>query len=208
MYLNKIKMRGFTLIEILVALSIFTIVAVIMAHALHTIFSSQAGTEKRAARLADLQLATLLLSHDLEQVINRPILNAKGLSEPALQGTPYDLAFTHAGLANPTGQTQRASLQRTHYFLEKNNLMRQIWPVLDQTKTTLPLSRKILDEVSELRFEYLDSKGFFSTTWPSSTQTKNPPLPRAIRVTLTLKGWGKISQLYLLTAPAEVTTHA
>ncbi len=45
MFQNKIKTQGFTLIEILIALFIFTIVAMIMSHALHTIFISQAGTQ-------------------------------------------------------------------------------------------------------------------------------------------------------------------
>ena len=53
------KKMGFTLIEILIALFVFTIISMIMVSALHNIFNYQAETEKQAARLNELQLALL-----------------------------------------------------------------------------------------------------------------------------------------------------
>lgn len=205
---NKLKTKGFTLLEILVALFIFTIVAVIMAQVLHTVFVSQSSTEKRAGRLADLEIATLLFSHDLEQTINRPVMNAKNIPEAAFIGTTNSITFTHGGLANPTGEIQRSTLQRCHYFLNKHEFMRQIWQTLDQTQTSQPLQRKLLDDVSDLRFEYLDSKGYFHNTWPPSESTKSAPLPRGVRMTLTLMHWGKFSELYLITGQTGDPTNA
>jgi general secretion pathway protein J len=201
---NNTKKAGFTLLEILIALFIFTITAVIMAHALHTISISQTGTEKKAARLAKLQITTLLLSRDLEQASNRSVTNAKNLTEAPFQGTAYSIAFTHGGIANPTGQLQRSSLQRVHYFIEKNTIIREVWAVLDQVQTTQGLQRKLMDEVTDLRFEYLDDKNSFHNSWPPAGQSKVAELPRAVRVTITLANWGKLSQLYLLTGSAQV----
>jgi hypothetical protein len=55
--------------------------------------------------------------------------------------------------------------------------------------------------VTTLRFEYLDDKNKFYNNWPPPDQ-KQAIFPRAVRVSMTLKNWGTIRQLYLI--PAQV----
>lgn len=193
---------GFTLLEVLIALFIFTIVSIIMVSGLRTVLNSQSVTEKQANHLSELQMALLLVSRDFEQAINRPITNAKGAIDSALIGTPRNVAFTHAGLANPLGQLQRSTLQRTQYELDKQNFIRETWPVLDQVPKTPSSQRILLDYVTDVRFEYLDYQGRFQNNWPPPESTQ-ANLPRAIRISLTLQNWGKISQLYLLPAAGQ-----
>jgi general secretion pathway protein J len=192
------KTAGFTLLEILVALFIFTIIAVIMTRALHTVFDSQAVTEKRAARLGELQMSTLLLSRDMEQMIDRPIKNAERTTEAALIGTAKNITFTHGGLANPLGQLQRSTLQRTSYFVEKNNLVRQTWEVLDQAPTSKPSNRILLKDVTSIRFDYLDVEGHYNNRWPPPNKPKAPVFPKAVKVTLVIAHWGTMTQTYLI----------
>ncbi|MCD6039370.1 MAG: xcpW [Gammaproteobacteria bacterium] len=201
MYNSK---KGFTLLEILIALFIFSIVSLIMVGVLHTVFNSQSITEKHATRLSQLQITLLLMSHDLEQTINRPITDAKGIMEGPFIGTPDTVTFTHAGFANPMGLLQRSTLQRTQYSLINNQLVRSIWLVLDQTQQTLPIDRILLDDTTTLHFEYLDNQGKFQNTWPLADQ-KQVILPRAVRVIITLKNEGTLSQLYLI--PAQTLEH-
>ncbi len=188
--------NGFTLLEILIALFIFTIVSIIMVTAMHTVFTTQSATEKQAGRLAKLQIALLFVSRDLEQTINRPITNTTGKKE-GLIGTRNTLTFTHAGVANPQGKMLRTTLQRTRYRLEKESLIRDTWPTLDQVNKSIPNSRVLLTDVTELYFEYLDDKNHFQKFWPPSDSSQSVML-KAIRVSLTLKNWGKISQFYLI----------
>lgn len=192
------KKKGFTLLEILIALFIFTIISVIMTHALHTALDSQAATEKRAVRLSELQITTLLLSRDLEQTIDRPVINAKGTLEASFIGDHSQIVFTHGGLADPTGQAQRSTLQRTAYVIENKNFIREVWPVLDQAHASKPAQRNLLSSVQEGSFQFMDDKNVFYNSWPPSLQSKSQALPRAVRVTLTLKGWGKITQMYVI----------
>lgn len=167
-----------------------------MTGTLHTAINSQTITAKNAEKLTKIQLSLLLMSRDFEQVIDRPVINAKNMSEGALVGTPRMVTFTHSGWANPGGIAPRATLQRMQYSIENHRLIRSIWPVLDQTAKTEPIPRVLYDKISNLRFEYLDDKGKFQNNWP----TENAPtaLPVAIRVTLILENWGKITQIYLL----------
>ena len=104
--------------------------------------------------------------------------------------------MTHAGFTNPLGQLQR-SILRVHYFIDHDNVIRETWPVLDQTPGTSSDKRKLLSSVTQLQFQYLDDKNQFQVQWPAKNHPK-AILPKAIRVVLTLKNWGKISQLYLI----------
>jgi len=201
---GKKSIKGFTLLEILIALFIFTLVSIIMVTALHAVFNIQTATEKKAERFTQLQTSLLLFSRDIEQAINRPVINAKNLLDLALNGSTKKLAFTHAGLANPEGLLQRATLARVEYTVENHQFIRKNWEVLDQTSKSLPNIRIVCPDVEDLRFEYLDKKGKFHDTWPS--EKSDEILPRAVRISLTLKSWGKITQLFLLPGPNVVKT--
>ena len=106
------------------------------------------------------------------------------------------VTFTHGGLKNPADAILRSTLQRTQYSIENQQLIRESWDVLDQTAKTQPEKRVLYQGVNDLRFEYLDSEGKFQNNWPK--ENGQDALPVAIRVTLSLQNWGKISQLYLL----------
>lgn len=199
--------KGFTLIEILIALFIFTLVAIIISTALHTVFTTQSATQKQAERLAALQIALILMSRDIEQTVNRPIINAKNNLENAFLGTSHTLTLTHTGIANPFGQLRRSTLQRTRYSFDNNNLIRETWGVLDQVASSQSNPRLLFSPLLELQFSYLDDKGHFQKNWPPPDHPQ-ADLPRAVRVFLTIENWGNLSQLYLIPGQTSlVQTH-
>jgi general secretion pathway protein J len=192
------KNRGFTLLEILVALFIFTIIAVIMTSALHTVLTTQTETEKQAAKLTKLQMALLIFSRDIEQAIDRPINNAAGSREASFIGETDRVIFTHAGFANPFGQIQRSTLQRTTYFKNNNSFIRQSWQALDQVSNTPTQQRDLFAPVTELKFKYLDNHSKLHNSWPPPDQPNASALPRGIQIIFTLPTWGEISQFYII----------
>lgn len=196
--------RGFTLLEILIALFIFSIVSLMLAGGLRTVIDAQSRTEAKAERLRSLQMVLLILSRDLEQAVNRPITNAVGKEEAAFIGGPQSVVFTHTGQANPTGMLARSSLQRSEYRFSEQVLWRRTWPALDQASQTTAHNRQML-AVSSGSFKYLDKEGRYHDEW-SASGNDEAPLPRAVKVTLTLPQWGSISQLYVL--PVELAKSA
>ncbi|MDR3492523.1 MAG: type II secretion system minor pseudopilin GspJ [Gammaproteobacteria bacterium] len=197
---NKKTLRGFTLLEILIAIFIFTIISIIITQALHAALNTQSSTEKSAARMRDLQMTTLLISRDLEQIIDRPIINAERAQEASLIGSSQKIIFTHGGVTNPQGELLRSTLQRTQYSLLKEHLIRTTWEVLDQAPETKAQDRELMGSIQKLDFSYLDQEGHFSSSWPAANNTT--PLPKAIRITLTISNWGTFSQLYLISGAA------
>lgn len=189
---------GFTLLEILIALFIFSIVSLMLVGGLHTVINAQTGTETKAERLRELQMTLLVMSRDIEQAVNRPIVNADGKEEAAFVGNENNFQFTHLGYANTPYTKTHGSLQRTGYAFNENLLSRLTWPALDQAPKTKAEIRPLLN-VTEVRFQYLDQQGHFRDKWPMDDDTSQP-LPRAVRINLTIPHWGKITQLYLIPA--------
>ncbi|MDQ2993601.1 MAG: type II secretion system minor pseudopilin GspJ [Pseudomonadota bacterium] len=159
----KKTMRGFTLLEIIIALMIFAVVMVLVAGGLSMVVRAQEQISTRNHRLAELQFAMLLVSHDLEQIVNRPVRDNNGALQDALlvmvKGADFPLVFTRGGVINPGAVYQRSTLQRVAYGLSGGQLIRYSWPVLDRTENTQALNRPILKGVTGFTVESLNERG-------------------------------------------------
>jgi general secretion pathway protein J len=195
-FINQKILQGFTLLELLVALAIFAVIAVIAYSGLNTILSARLQTDQHATQLARLQMALTWLGRDIEQHIGRPIRDQYGDRQAALQGTISHLELTRAGWRNPA-QQQRSSLQRVVYHLENQTLMRSYWWVLDRAQDARPLKMDLLNDVDEIQLRYLDDNLQWHEQWPPlNTAPGKKAKLKAIEVTLTVLGWGHISRLF------------
>lgn len=195
---------GFTLIEILFALFIFSIIALLMSNGLHRILQSQSETEKKAAQLAELQFTLLLLARDIEQAVDRPAIDINDQLSGFI-GMPDSVTFTHMGLMNPNDVLPRPTIQRVQYQFQKNKLFRITWPLPDQTAKSIAEKRLLLNDIEQFKFSWLDSTGYFHDTWPATTGP-NQHLPQGVRIAMQLKNFGKITQLYLIPGQSFANT--
>lgn len=198
----KQRPSGFTLLEVLIALFIFSILSVLLASALRTVINAQEGSEKHAERLRQVQMALLMLSRDVEQTVNRRIVNSTGREEMAFVGGPNGFIFTRAGFANPMGTVLRSTLQRSRYYWSENTLWRTNWEALDQAPETQSSNRRLLSDVVLVHFQYLDKDKRFHDIWPLEGDTEQV-LPRAVKIEMTISSWGKMSQLYVIPVQAS-----
>lgn len=194
---------GFTLLEILVALFVFAVASTLLVSALHHIMAVESATAQRAGRLREAQMALLLLSRDVEQAVDRPIINAAGQEEASFIGTPHGFTLTRMGnnvVLGPKADVFIPPMQpmrRVRYYHDNGVLWRMTWPSLDQGSPSQPNHRPLLFMVSLAQFDYLDEKGHFQGRWPPP-ERKGNALPRAVRAHLTISQWGEIKQLYVL----------
>lgn len=188
------RSAGFTLLEILIALFIFSIVSLLLSGALRNIINIQSRTTAHATQLHEVQIALLMMSRDIEQTVNRPVITANGKPEPAFVGTPTSLTFTRGGYVNASGVAVQSSMLREEYFFDNQTLQRKTWPVLDAAPQTLPHSRPLLTKVLSAAFSYLDSKGQFHANWPVGN-SQQAVLPRAVKIKLTIENWGEVSEV-------------
>lgn len=184
--------RGFTLIEMLVALFVFSILSAILVGALHRVIRAHDGAEVRAANLRQLQLGLLLLSRDIQQVVNRPVVSASGRPERAFIGKPNEMVFTHTGYT---------ALQRVGYEVNHQTLSRLTWQAVDSAPNASPHARPLVANVTQGAFYYLDKHHQFHQDWPVKG-AEDQALPRAIKIVLTMAGWGRVERIFPI--PYEV----
>ena len=195
------KEYAFTLIEVLVSLAIFAILATLAYGALSRTLDSAEMLNERMDRLQAIQRTIRLLSEDLQQLSPRPIRDELGDGFGAALDTGFDSGFalelTHGGWSNPI-VLPRSTLQRSAYRIEEDELIRYHWTVLDRTLANEPLSITLLDGVESILFRFLQADGEWVEQWPPSNRPG--PLgararPRAAEIILTLTDEGEIRRL-------------
>lgn len=193
--------RGFTLLELLVALSIFALISVALFGSLTSMIETKQHLEADSNKLRQLQTAFRIIGRDIEQAIARPIRGAYQPQLPALMWTeqPANFELTVNGRRNPV-RLKRSSLQRVAYRLEEELLIKDTWPVLDRAIDSEPFSQVILRDVEGFEVSFVEN-GKSSRSWPPESNvsgTSAAMLPKAVQVHLYLKGWGRIDRLFLI----------
>lgn len=191
---------GFTLLELLVALSIFALLAAMAYGGLNTVMKARAATDAQALRLSQLQYTFFWLGRDIEQTVNRTVRDEYGDPQPALRGIElgdYRLALTRGGWRNPVHRP-RSTLQRVAYGLRDDQLLRVYWNVLDRAPDSQPVENVLLDGVERLELRYLDAKKEWHDDWPAAVTgaAANTAPPLAVEVTIETKQEGRITRLF------------
>ena len=194
--------RGFTLLELLVAVALFAVVSALTYSGLMSVLQARAQTAQSAARLTAVQQAVSFLVRDLRQVADRPIRDEYGDVRPPLFAAPQHdptLELTRGGWSNPTG-VPRSALQRVAYRVEDDHLERVSWNVLDRAPGTTPYRARVLDGVLGLRLRFLDQQRQWLESWPAlaADGTAVAGLPLAVEVTLELDDWDEVTRLVRL----------
>ncbi len=195
------RARGFTLLEILVAVAIFAIVGMLALGGYSELMSQSSRIEEGAARTRAIQAAVMRMSQDFMTLEPRPVRPPLGEDvEPALRatrGSDAAIELTRAGWSNPAG-VPRSTLQRVSYRLEDTDLMREYWTVLDRTQNTEPVRVLLLEHVKSVSVRYLGADRDWKDQWPPlgySGPNMRVTRPLAVEITLELEDWGEIKRL-------------
>lgn len=199
------KRRGFTLLEILVALAVFSVIGVLASRILFGMTDVADTTETHGNALAELQRALYVIERDVEQLAHRSVRDAFGQPVAAVSlGHGSLIELTRHGWQNPLAEP-RTELQRVAYMHQDDTLVRVFWPVLDRAPNTEPVIQVLLTSVFEVAFVARDDSGHEHRHWP-------PPLASddeakrylaAIELRLGLDAFGWIERLWLVALPAD-----
>ena len=200
------RASGMTLIELLIAVSVFAVMSALAYSGLNNVLLTSSHARAESNRLARLQMTMRYLQRDVDQIVNRRVRDQYGDQRPPLESTEIvedepQLSFTRAGWANPAAQ-KRSELQRVAYDYDEENeqLLRLTWPMLDGADEDTTLRTNLLESVMGVEFRYMDERRQWQTSWPPLGQNPNDEdaLPRALEMTLTAEPWGEMRRVMLL----------
>ena len=160
------KTLGFTLVEILVALLVFSVVALLSARLLSQSIDNQSNLQDRGQRLAEIHRAMRVIQRDILQLSRRKIRDAQGEELPALivsdQGV---IEFSRVGWRNPLRQP-RSEVQRVGYRWQDEKIIRGYWLTLDRSYDAEPAYQTLLEDVETIEFFAVDQLGNEHKQWP------------------------------------------
>jgi general secretion pathway protein J len=193
--LSLFNERGFTLVEMLIALGIFGMITAAGV----ALLTLTVRTQETSARLLDsagaVRRTGALLTADLSQAAPRIRRDGDGRPQPAFEGGAGDDALLIALIRRGWEDEAAAhgSLQRVEYRLRAGRLERWSFPAVDGDAQAV--AAPLIDGVRRVRLRYRDREGNWRARWDP---TDAAALPVAVELVTDSAGQGLLRQLFLV----------
>ncbi len=173
---------GFTLVEMLVAMTIFAILAAVGVSILRMSVDTQAAVDRRLSEIGEIGRLQASLANDLGQAVDRRTRDGQ-TSRPAFVGEPGRIAFVRSGWSN-LDDAPRSTLQRVEWRIADGGLARVGHRRIDGAGDGgsggggggVPA---VFARDSTASFRFREANGNWSSTYLS---TEERPLPAAVEV--------------------------
>jgi general secretion pathway protein J len=185
-----VKRAGFTLVEMLIALTIFGMLTAAGVALLTLTVRTQATSERLLDEVGALRRLGALLTADLGQAAPRTSRDGDGRARPAFIGAAGDAELL---LALVRGGTDEDPLQRVEYRLRGGRLERLAFARIDGDGRAVAVP--LLTGVRSARLRYRDREGVWRSVWTATDPTR---LPRAVEIVSDDETHGSVRQLFLV----------
>lgn len=197
-----VQKSGFTLIELIVAIAIFSLVAVATNQVLQSVSASSELSDSELSSLQSLQRAMLVIERDFQQIVDRIPRKQGQENSLMIDGGEFDfesdadgISFVRNGWHNPQLILARSSLQSVTYRVQENQLQRLHTNYVDSVIGTEPKMRVLLEDIEDLKIEMLRE---VSTTeafnWSETIESTE--LPKAVQITIISSKYGEFRRIF------------
>lgn len=201
--------QGFTLLEVLIAIAIFSVVSLASFTIFDTVLRGDESSKLRSDRQNELQRAFFLIERDVMQIAKRSLrINGEAPTNVFIQTADDSfladnqaMAFVRNGWTNPGLLLPRSDMQSVAYRLEDNTLERLHYNFVDAVVGQEPKIRPLISNVSELSFQFYDGQKW-QEKWSGNT------LPLAIAIEIETEDFGFLRRQFLVAGDSMVNDKA
>lgn len=197
---------GFTLLEILVAISIFTLIGIASNSVLTRVLDGDAISQQRFQQLQRLQRVMLTIERDFMQAANRPVRVEGATNNVVMSGGANlfeseadGVGFVRAGWMNPQLILPRSNMQAVAYRLFEGRLEKLYSNYVDNVVGAEPKVKVLLEDVLDFQVTfYLGPKQDAEDNSNWGDVYTGADLPEAIEVTISTDNFGTIKRKFLM----------
>lgn len=195
--------RGLTLIELIVAVALLAVLAIMAYRGLDSMLRAGERTQAETERWRTIAMFFERFGADVGRATRRPVRAGDGSLLPEWLGQAFNETGDVAAADKINAQlefTRKSATGsdevRLGYRLSNNRVELLLWHVLDRAPGSSAEVYPLLDGVKTMRLSHLDKDGTWHDTWPISDKTQI--LPRAIAVELALSENMSITRVFAL----------
>ena len=194
--------KGFTLLEVLVAIAIFAMLSLAAYQILQGVLRSGEISKEHSNALTELQRAMLIIDQDFSQItyrlsrdenVEEEELQVMSAGESLFESEDQGIEFTRLGWTNPFDLLPRSELLRVRYRLKEGQLQRLYFLYPDLQVGDEPQEQVLLNDVETLSFRFWD--GSWQDSWTSTDS-----LPGGIEISFTTKKYSEIRRVFIISA--------
>ena len=190
------RARGFTLVELLTALSILSLVALMSYRGLTAVLDAREHVDREADRWQLVAKFFSRFEQDVQLAAPRPARTAAGML-PAWIGRPEGALEPGLEFSRFAAAEGATTARRVAYRLnERQEIELWIWPGLDPAPGVVPARYPLLAGVASFELRYLDERLDWLKSWPNAASAEQQP--RAVRVRIVLTSGEEIVRLFAL----------
>lgn len=195
------RQAGFTLVEVLVALFIFSILSVASMTVLTSTLESKDIMERKSAELRQRSTLRILMKSDFSNVLAIPKTDAFGQPEEAMfiggsLGDERFLSLSRTGWDNPGGIEKRSNLQAVDYVLKDKVLTRTVWARFNPVSNTPLLEQPLMSGVERVTLGFFDGEKWQENWLVGTPPTGVTALPVLASIELELENGDKLRQVF------------
>ncbi len=201
----RTSQAGFTLVEVLVALFIFSLLSAATLAVLTTTLTSKAQMADKSTLMKQRASLRILMKADFVNTLAIAKTDEYGQPSPVQFaggdiGNGALLQLSRTGWDNPGGIERRSNLQAVEYIFEKGALIRRVRARFNAVTATQTYDQVLLMGLEQAKFTFFDGE-----QWNDNWVTGAPPtgvtvLPRLASLELVFKNGDDVRQVFYVGA--------
>jgi len=192
----RLRIPGFTLIEVMTAMLILSILALMSYRGLTAVLDARAHVTEETQKWRRAAAFFARFERDVQMAAPRPVRIASGeaaawIGRMDLSPNPR-LEFSRFGSIEGVDSARRIAYQ----INEKQEIELWLWAGLDIAPAAVPARYVVLAGVTAFDLQYLNADSVWVNVWPTSRL--DAPIPKAVRLHIVLASKEELVRVFAL----------